>query len=58
MNDVHKQESIPAMRMNRFFDAILSNPINLGQQASKMVMLYENAWMLVDVMGMPLWGMA
>jgi hypothetical protein len=58
MNDVHKQESIPAMRMSRFFDAILCNPVNLGKQAAKTVMLNENAWMLVDVMGMPLWGMA
>jgi hypothetical protein len=58
MNELHQQDFIPVMRMNHFFDVLLSNPVNLGKQASKMVMLNQNAWLLVDVAGMPLWGMA
>ena len=54
--------SIP---LNAFYDAILRNHVNSGavfsdkgKQAARVVMLNENAWLLLDVAGMPLWGLA
>jgi hypothetical protein len=58
MNELHEKEYVPVMRMSHVCDVLLRNPVNLTKQAAKIVMLNENAWLLVDVAGMPLWGLA
>jgi hypothetical protein len=65
--DLHQEPSlrsqqasipVPTAWANYFFDVILRNPVNLGKRVSTVVMLNDSGWILMDSVGMPVWGVA